>query len=58
MVWEDILQDLDLIIFEVNENYIRSEHCTGNDWQGECGSHVIGSNATYDSLYEFLIATE
>ncbi len=58
MIWESILADLDLIIFEVNENYIRSKHCSGNDWQGECGDHTIGSNATYDSLYAFLKATE
>ena len=58
MVWESILDGLDLIIFEVNENYIRSKHCSGDDWQGECGDHTIGSNATYDSLYAFLKATE
>ena len=58
MIWEKILDDLDLIIFEVNENYIRSKHCSGNNWETECGDHSIGSNATYDSLYAFLKATE
>jgi hypothetical protein len=57
-IWDKILTGLDLLIFEVNENYIRSEHCSGTDWEGECGDHTIGSNATYDSLYAFLKSTE
>ena len=57
-VWEDILDGLDLIIFEQTEQQIRSVHATGEDWQRESADGSIGSNAVYDSLYMFLKETE
>jgi hypothetical protein len=57
-VWEDILDGLDLIIFEQTEQQIRSGHATGNNWPAESADGSIGSNAVYDSLYMFLKETE
>ena len=56
MAWDDLLEDLDLIIFESTESALNGNHCAGNDWAKEYGA--AGHNATYDSLYEFLKATE
>ncbi len=58
MVWEEILKGLDLIIFEQTEAQIRGEHVTDGDWLAGSTNGYIGSNAVYDSLYEFLKATE
>ena len=57
-VWEDILEDLDMIIFEQTEQQIRSGHATGENWVAESQDGSIGSNAVYDSLYMFLKETE
>jgi hypothetical protein len=56
MAWDDILEDLDMIIFESTESALNGNHCIGDDWAREYGA--AGHNATYDSLYEFLKATE
>ncbi|MBQ7337281.1 MAG: hypothetical protein IJW40_02380 [Clostridia bacterium] len=58
MVWEDILEDLDMIIFEQTEAQVRDGHVTDGDWLAGSTDGSIGSNAVYDSLYEFLKATE
>ena len=58
MIWEEILSELDLVIFELNEDYVRGGHCSENNWLSDCQNDSIGSNATYDSLYRFLKATE
>lgn len=58
MVWDDILVGLDLIIFEATEAMIHQGHCLGDDWLKEYTAPDLGSNAIYDSLYEFLMATE
>ena len=55
--WETILNDYNVIIFEQNEQQIRSGHITNCNWSDQESIHV-GSNAVYDSLYEFLKATE
>ena len=57
-VWEDILDGLDMIIFEQTEQQIRSGHATGDDWMKDSTDGNIGSNAVYDSLYMFLKETE
>jgi len=54
--WDDILEDLDLIIFEFTEPQVSGQHATGDDWEAIAAS--IGHNAVYDSLYEFLKETE
>ncbi|MBQ7337280.1 MAG: hypothetical protein IJW40_02375 [Clostridia bacterium] len=58
MVWETVLEDVDLVIFEQTEQQIRSGHVTDGDWESGSNNSAIGSNAVYDSLYEFLKATE
>lgn len=57
-VWEDILEDLDLIIFEQTEQQVRGGHASGDNWQADSNNGTIGSNAVYDSLYMFLKETE
>jgi hypothetical protein len=57
-VWEDILEGLDLIIFEQTEQQVRGGHASGNNWQADGNDGSIGSNAVYDSLYTFLKETE
>ncbi len=56
--WEDILDGMDLVIFEQTEQQIRGQHATGNNWPSEAQNGAIGSNAVYDSLYMFLKETE
>jgi hypothetical protein len=58
MVWEEILYNLDLIIFEETEAQVRGGHVTDGNWENGSKDGNIGSNAVYDSLYEFLKATE
>ena len=54
--WEDILQGLNLIIFEFTEPQVSGAHASGDDWMAI--SQTIGHNAVYDSLYEYLKMTE
>ena len=56
MAWDDILDGLDMILFECTESALNGNHCVGDDWAKEYSG--TGHNATYDSLYEFLKATE
>ena len=55
--WEKILQNYDLFVFEQNEQYVRGGHITDGNWEAQ-SMPQIGSNAIYDSLYEYLRATE
>jgi hypothetical protein len=54
--WENILDGLDLIIFEFTEPQVGGAHADSDDWMTI--SQTIGHNAVYDSLYEYLKATE
>ena len=55
--WGSILNNIDLMVFEQNEQQIRSGHITDGNWADQSSSS-IGSNAIYDSLYEYLRATD
>ena len=58
MIWEEALKGVDLLIFEATEATIRGQHVTDGDWHAASLNGYIGHNAVYDSLYEFLKATE
>ena len=55
--WESILPNYDMILFEQTEQQIRGGHITDGNW-GNHRNDFYGSNAVYDSLYEYLKATE
>lgn len=56
--WGKLLEDIDLLIFEQNEQQLRSEQADPNDLAGSSTNYYIGSNAVYESLYQYLKAHE
>jgi len=52
--WEQLLDGVDLVIFEQTEQQIRGEFPTRETYQSEAGNPYMGSNVIYASLYYYL----
>jgi len=55
--WEKMLKDMDLIVFEVNEQFVRSMGANAPYWANDKIGYDIG-RSIYDSLIQYLKSTE
>lgn len=55
--WEKLLNNIDYVIFECNEQFVRSLGGNSPDWSGDKRGYEIGPDC-YESLYNYLKSTE
>lgn len=55
--WEELLNSADLVLFEINEQFVRSMGGNAPYWAGDKTGYEIGQSI-YDSLCEYLQNTE
>lgn len=55
--WEKLLKNIDYVIFECNEQFVRSLGGNSPDWSSDKRGYEIGPDC-YDSLYNYLKSTE